>query len=202
MPVNHGSSHVPSSFCVSSRYSTPRSTDSDPTSPAANKPIRAQAVCEAVDGARAPERRLVVTARSFAPASVLLLLRLQPVGREPDADVGERHADRCQTDQRLPRAVEIIHAPAAVPAMVGLLPLPDELDRLLNGRMIAADLQIAGQLEHAGRQIDRARIDHRVVVGEGDAGEKLAAVVGVERAPSRRRAPASPKSTACRAKWR
>lgn len=49
MPVKYGSSQVPSSFWVSTRWATPRSTALPSRSPADSRAISAQAVCEGVE---------------------------------------------------------------------------------------------------------------------------------------------------------
>ena len=95
-----------------------------------------------------------------------------------------RHADGRQPDQRLPGAVDVVDAPAAEPASVGLLRAADVGHGPIDGRIAHAAAQLAQRFQHAAGQVGRARVDHGVVVGERHVAEELAVVVAVERPPA------------------
>ncbi len=81
-------------------------------------------------------------------------------------------------------AIDVVHAPAPEPASVGLLFGEDELDGFLHALVVARE-SIGGQhLQNAPRNVDRRRIEHRVVIGERDVLEDHLGVVFVEAAPA------------------
>ena len=130
MPVKSASSQVPSARLrleqvLDAAARRPRRRPR----PAAIRPSTAQAVCEAVGLALAHQRRVVVAAAALAPAAAGLLDRFEPVGRLAQRRVVHREVDRLEALEDLPGAVDVVHAPAAVPAAVGLLRPPEIVER-------------------------------------------------------------------------
>ena len=81
-------------------------------------------------------------------------------------------------------AVDVVDAPAAEPASVGLLLAEDELDGPLHP-LVFARVAVGGKhLEHAAGNIHAGRIEHGVVIREGDVLEDHLGVVFVEAAPA------------------
>ena len=103
--------------------------------------------------------------------------------------------------QHRPGAVDVVHAPAAVPGAVVPLRAADEVERALGAARIQAVAQRAEQLEAAAGQVLGGRIEQRAVIGERDVVQVEAVVVGVERAPSRRPGSACPGTTRAPAPW-
>ena len=111
-------------------------------------------------------------------------MTLEPANRALDVFVTRVLADRGEATQHGPRAVDVVHAPAAVPWPVVPLRMAEEIDRPLSGLEVLPIAERAEQLEPAPRQVLRRRIEERAVVGEGDVVQVEAVVVGVERGPA------------------
>src|SRR5437867_8144379 len=153
--------------------------------------------------ADARELVVVVALARLAPTPVLVLVTLEPANRALDVFVPRVLADRGEATQHGPRAVDVVHAPAAVPWPVVPLRMAEEIDRPLSGLEVLPIAERAEQLEPAPRQVLRRRIEERAVVGEGDVVQVEAVVVGVERGAApcpvwRAGKQASPGSLACR----
>ena len=87
--------------------------------------------------------------------------------------------------QRGPRAVDVVHAPAAVPAAVLLLLFHEIGDAALHDLAgVAGRAELRQHGDAARRHVGRRRIEQRAVIGEGDVVEIVISVIGVERAPA------------------
>ena len=94
------------------------------------------------------------------------------------------NADGLQPAQNQEGAVDVVHAPAPEPASIRLLLAENELNGLLDA-LVSARIAIAGQhLQHAPGNVHRRRIEHGVVIGEGDVLEDHLGIVFVEAAPA------------------
>src|SRR6185437_16533842 len=70
-------------------------------------------------GADALFAGMIVAGDALAPAAVAVLPRLEPADGAPDVGRLQVLADGLEAAQHLPGAVEVVHAPAAVPAPFG-----------------------------------------------------------------------------------
>jgi hypothetical protein len=131
-----------------------------------------------------PSRRDRVGAAALAPAAVAVLDGAEPGGGLLDPALAHVDADRAEADQDLPRAVEIVHAPAAEPRAVGLLRLLEELDGAGHEPLVLVRAVVAVELDDAARQVRGARVEQRVVVRPRQVLEDLEVDVAVERAPA------------------
>ncbi len=118
-----------------------------------------------------PRGRIVVTAARFAPAAAGLLHILQPGRRAADHRILHVEADAAKPTQHLPGAIDVVDAPAADPGTALLLRLPQEFKGAAYLRMIAAESVMSQCFENAGGDVGAARIEHGVVIGEGNARE-------------------------------
>src|SRR5262249_50397000 len=120
----------------------------------------------------------------FAPPAVRLLHLLQPGDRVADHRLRHVVAGRLQADENLPGAVDVVDAPAADPAAAFVLGLGDEVDAAIDLGMPNADAELAESLQNTGCDVGAARVEHGVVVGEGDLGEDLVVDVAIEGSPA------------------
>ena len=137
----------------------------------------------------------------LAPAAVGLLMGQEPLGPGHHGRIVLRHADLDQAGQGLPGSVDIVDAPAAEPASVGLLGAANELDGPIDVRIAQRGGRVCPGPPAPGRKgrpcwgrswrCDRRRARSR---GSGDR------CCGRTR-PNRRRDSAWPTSTAGRARW-
>src|SRR5439155_2852553 len=134
--------------------------------------------------AHAGERVVFVALAGFAPAAVPVLVALEPADRALHVLVSRIDADGGEPAQHRPRAVDVVHAPAAVPGAVRLLRVAEEVDGALGRLEVLAVAERAEELEPASGQILRRRVEQGAVVGERDVVQIDAVVVGVERAPA------------------
>src|SRR2546428_1950428 len=139
--------------------------------------------------ADARELVVVVALARLAPATVLVLMTLEPANRALDVFVTRILADRGEATQHGPRAVDVVHAPATEPRPVVPLRMTEKIDRSLSGLEVLPITERAEQLEPAPRQVLRRRIEQRAVVGEGDVVQIEAGVLSGWRRPSPRSAP-------------
>ena len=136
-------------------------------------------------GLAAPlQARIVVGEERLAPTAVLVLTREQPVDAAPNAGAAQVLADVAQRGEREPGAVDVVGAPAPVPAALDLLFLPQERDGAANGRMGRRVTHADQRLDGARGDVDGGRVEHRVVVGERHQLENAAVAVLVERRPT------------------
>ena len=91
---------------------------------------------------------------------------------------------RAQAAQREAGAVNVRHAPAAVPASIGKLRADQIIDGAAAGRMIAVESVRGQRFERAAGDIRAGRIEHRVMVRERNVREDLPVVIDVERRPA------------------
>src|SRR5579872_1889088 len=82
------------------------------------------------------QMRVVVTGGRFAPSPAVVLPHLEPCDGSTDPRIRRRHSQRHQPHQRLPGSVDVVHPPAAEPAMILLLVLPEKVDRSACQRML------------------------------------------------------------------
>ena len=68
--------------------------------------------------------------------------------------------------QDLPGPVDVVDAPAAVPAALGLLGAPEIIEGAGDRGVVGAIAERAEQLEDPRRDVGTARVEHGVVVGE------------------------------------
>ena len=108
----------------------------------------------------------------------------QPIGGRCHCPILERHAYRPQALDRLPRAIDVIHAPASIPRSVCLLHAAQVGDRPIDRWMANSQADAAKGLQHPAGQIGGTGIDHRVVVGKRDLAEEFTIVVAIKRPPS------------------
>src|SRR4029079_14969552 len=113
--------------------------------------------------------RVLVARDALAPAAVEVLSFAEPARGAADVRGAHVFTDAAQAAQNLPGTVDVVHAPASVPATFGRLIAAEEVDRAVDGRM---GTRIGGKVgeafEHATGDVGGAGIDHRVVIGEGD----------------------------------
>src|SRR5436309_4535591 len=134
--------------------------------------------------AHAGELVVVVALAGLAPAAVAVLMALEPAHRALDVLVPGVHADRREPAQHRPRAVDVVHAPAAVPRPVVSLRVAQEIDRAPGGLEVLPIAERAQELEPATGQVFRRRVEQRPVVGQRDVVQVEPLVVGVEGAPA------------------
>ena len=132
----------------------------------------------------AAEFGLLIGIGRLAPAAVGLLMGQEPLGPGHHGRIVLGHADLDQAGQGLPGAVDVVDAPAAEPASVGLLGAAHERDGPIDVRIAHAAAEFAQGLQHPAAKVGRAGIDHGVVIGERHIAEEVAIVVAVERAPT------------------
>ena len=150
---------------------------------AASRPSTAQAVC---DGVLSPpaKRCCVVAGTALAPAAVGVLDRAQPLAGAEDVRLAIVVPGGTQAAQRQERAVDVVDAPAAVPAAVRLLVRHEIVDAAPDRRVIALEPVAPPALRDAAGDVRAGRIEHRVVIGERHCVQKLPVVVDVERRPA------------------
>ena len=127
--------------------------------------------------------------------------RLEPAHRSLDELLARVGADRGEPAHHRPRAVDVVHAPAAVPGAVVALGAADDVERAIRRLEVEAVAQHAEQLEAAPGQIFGGRVEQRAVVGERDVVQIDAVVVGVERRPAAVLRSASRGTSRARAPW-
>src|SRR5687767_7552684 len=113
-----------------------------------------------------------------------MLMAEEPIGAALDRRIVGWNTRRGEADQRLPGAVDIVDAPAAVPAAVAFLSAAQKFHTALHSRMIARLVPQGQRLQGPAGKIGRAGIDHGVMIGEGDAAQKFRVVIAVESAPA------------------
>ena len=114
------------------RYSIPLCTLWLVVSPPASSPSMAQAVWEGVLSA-AVKHAIVVAGAAFAPAAIGVLNRSQPFTGSQNVSFAIVFARRPQTAQRETGSVDVVDAPAAIPAPIRLLRLYQVIDAALDG---------------------------------------------------------------------
>ena len=100
-------------------------------------------------------------------------------------NLGKIDANRVERAQRRPSAVDIIHAPAAVPTAVGLLRRKQIVQPFFH-RFARRGLvsQLAEHRKAARADVRGGRVEQRAVIGERNVVEIIVVIVGVERAPA------------------
>src|SRR5580765_8500206 len=134
--------------------------------------------------AHAGELVVVVALAGLAPAPVAILMALEPADRPLDVFVARIHADGGEPAQHRPRAVDVVHAPPAVPRAVVSLSMAQEIDRALGRLEVLPVAQGTEELQPAPGQVLGGRIEQGTVVRERDVVQVEPIVVGVERAPA------------------
>ena len=151
VPVNQGSSQVPSSCCVAVRYSMPRRTASRSHSPAAMSASKAHAVCDGRAGAPAGQGGVGVSSRNSRPSPPSSFW--QPTSQSDGAaDRLNAHvlAHRFQGGQDGPGAVDVVDAPATEPWAVRFLLAPKVLDGLPQGPSVRRVAEASQGLHDVG----------------------------------------------------
>ena len=147
---------------------------------------------QAQNGPRALRRRaragrvdaVIVAGAAFAPTAVRVLDGTQPLAAAQDVGFAVALARRRQAPQRETSAIDVRHAPTAVPASIGLLVLDEPLDAAPHRAVIAAHSVRRQRFQSAPGDVRAGGIEHGVVIGEGNVVQKLPVVVGVESRPS------------------
>src|SRR5581483_1004327 len=134
--------------------------------------------------ANAAGDRVIVAAAGFAPPAVSVLHRANPLRCLLDLRFMVPYTDCLEAPQHQERAVEIIDTPAAKPAAVRLLLGEDKLDSLLYTAVFARVAVGRQRLENSAGDVHCGRIQHRVVVCEGDVLENHLGVVFIEAGPA------------------
>src|SRR5262245_42770278 len=134
--------------------------------------------------AHAGELVVLVALAGLAPAAVAVLVALEPADRALHVLVTGIHADGGEPSEHRPGAVDVIHAPAAVPRSVVSLGMAQEIDRALRGLEVLPVAERAEELESATRQVFGRRVEQGSVVGERDVIQVEPIVVGIEGAPA------------------
>ena len=163
----------------------PRPTAGWSTSPAAISPSSAQAVCEAVEasGFIAAVVELVAGA-VLAPAAILVLDRDQPVGGLGDTRPRAVEAGGAERAERRPRAVDVVHAPAAEPAAVRHLLALEIVDAGAHDGTRRRLAELGQHADAAGADIRGRRIEQRAMIGERNVVEIVIDIVGIEGRPA------------------
>ena len=158
MPVICGSSQEPSGFCGREQDNATRvgcSADRDRHTrkfPSAPRPFVKQCFRPAF------HRRIFVGGAGFAPAAIVVLAALQPIASAQNPVLRHVLADGAQTAQHLPGAVNVIHAPAAIPRAVVFLGL-DQISNRASHRLAVPDRSRCNRTTRACARSDRCRSD-------------------------------------------
>src|SRR5580704_8400010 len=137
-------------------------------------------------GARADAtgQRIVVAAAGFSPAAVGVLHHADPLGGLLNLRLVIPDADPFKATQDEECAVNVVDAPAAEPASVGLLLIVDKFDGALDA-LVLTGIAVGGKcFEDAAGDVDSRRIEHGVVVSKRDLLEDHLRVVFVKAGPS------------------
>src|ERR1035441_795559 len=86
-------------------------------------------------GSLAFEDWVVVWIAARAPTAILVLDAFQPIPGFGQPRLAHVQIEGAQAPQNLPGAIDVIHAPAAIPRAIFLLVLADEAERLLDLRI-------------------------------------------------------------------
>src|SRR5438067_12214778 len=97
------------------------------------------------------EDRVLVRRASLTPAAVVILTALDPIAPTQNPILRHVLADGAQTAEHLPRSVNVIHAPAAIPGAVVVLGIDEVLHRLAHGRFLAIEIDVAKKFQRARR---------------------------------------------------
>src|SRR5271156_5152116 len=127
---------------------------------------------------------VVVAAAGFSPAAVGILHHADPLGCLLNLRLVVPDADGFKTPQDQEGAIDIVDAPAAEPASVLFLLVVNELDGALDALVLAAVAVGGKRFENAAGDVHGRRIEHGVVVGEGDLFEDHLRVVPIEAGPA------------------
>src|SRR5262249_37928408 len=117
--------------------------------------------------------RLLVGVRKLAPSAVGVLMAPEPATCALMALRRKVLAGGGETREREPCAVDVVAAPPPIPRSVRLLPPLQELDGAPNGTARGRHVQARQGVEGATGDVVAARIDHGVVIGEGDESQHL-----------------------------
>src|SRR4051812_47472934 len=92
--------------------------------------------------------------------------------------------DRGQTAQDLPGAVNVVHAPTAIPGAIVVLRVDQVLDRALYGRRLGIEMNVAEKFERTSGEVTARGIKNCVVVRERHVLEPGSGHILVESAPA------------------
>src|SRR5262249_24991149 len=127
------------------------------------------------------ENRVVVGIATLTPSPIQLLHALEPVTAPQEPRLIHVDVERPQSAQDLPGAVNVIDAPSAIPRPILLLVFANEIERLLDLRILDTVILVAKEFKNAGRNIGAFRIEHRVMVREWDLFQNALRAILVER---------------------
>src|SRR4029077_12468946 len=84
------------------------------------------------------ENGVVVGVAAFAPAAIFVLNACEPIAGFEEPRLEHVDVQRAQTAQHLPRSVDVIDTPTAIPGAVFFLVIANEAQGLLDLRMLDA----------------------------------------------------------------
>src|SRR5262249_24931321 len=116
-------------------------------------------------------------------ASIFVLNGSEPGGRAPDCLVFAIDAGRVERDEDRPGPVDVVHAPASVPAAVFFLVVAQEVETMRQRSSVPgaelSDHARAGRGAMGGRWIEQC-----TVIGERNVVQVIARIARIERAPA------------------
>ena len=124
--------------------------------------------------------RVIVAAERLAPAAIRILVILQPRHRPTRVGLAQIGTNGLQAAQHLPGAIDVVGAPPAKPGAVGTLVAAEESERFLHALVLDRKSEMTETLERPGRDVGRARVNHRVMVGKGHLRKEPLVVVFVK----------------------
>src|SRR5690606_10758349 len=119
-------------------------------------------------GTLALEDRIIVRVAALAPAAVGPLDALEPVAGADDPWLAHAVVERAQPAEHLPRSVDVVDPPAAEERAVALLGVADEIEGAPHLRVVEPGALMAHHLEDARGDVHAFRVEHGVVIGEGN----------------------------------
>src|SRR5581483_8498957 len=131
----------------------------------------------AVGGSVGP---VIVAGAAFAPASIGVLDRAEPLAGSQDIRLTIAFARGLQSPQRQVGPVDVIDAPAAIPASVVFLDAFEERHSAPYGLMAVGNAARRKSLQNAGGDVRTGAIEHGVMIGERHATQEIPVVIDVE----------------------
>src|SRR5690348_2356234 len=127
--------------------------------------------------------RVSIRDDGFAEAAIGILDAAKPL-RAATGFLTLRKADDFEGAKDAAGAVNIICAPAAVPGAFRRLFAAKIAEPAAYRRMSGRPAEIAKALDGAGGDVGGRRVNHRIVVGEGNIRQERAIIVAVKRTPA------------------
>ena len=111
-------------------------------------------------------------------------MAFQPFDSSPKAWIIDRDSVGNEADNNLPCPVDVIDAPATVPAEIGLLILKDEIESSFVDVTIGSNTESCEAFQNPCGDIRRAWINHGIMIGERHFCENFTCIVSVKRTPT------------------